>query len=71
MTGYYGGFCAALTLVGQFIVSTNVVKAVTIRFVSVSNTETECRVHYYRSSPLMNTNTKNVHIFLVTRTAVQ
>lgn len=41
----YGGFCAALRLVGQFIVSTNIVKAVIIRFVSVSNTETECHVH--------------------------
>lgn len=45
MTGYYGGFCAALRLVGQFVVSTNTVKAVIIRFVSVSNTETECHVH--------------------------
>jgi hypothetical protein len=45
MTGYYGGLCAALRLVGQFVVNTNTVKAVIVRFVSVSNTETECHVH--------------------------
>jgi len=45
MIGYYGDFCAALRLVGHFIVSTNTVKVVIIQFVSVSNTETECHVH--------------------------
>jgi hypothetical protein len=45
MTGYYGGFCAALRLVGQLVGNTNTVKAVIVRFVSISNTDTECRVH--------------------------
>ena len=44
MTGYCGGFFAGLRSVGQLMVSTDAVTAVIIRFVSVSNTKTECRV---------------------------